>query len=295
MKDLSKELVGIYRDVEKILRGEAKGITSGFSRIDYLAGTLEPGNVVIVGGYTGTGKSAFVVNMIQNIMTKESGKNIAVFSTELTKKSYITRQICMMAGIYKLMLVRDPEKYRDRFLEAFGNYKDFMATSTNDLEIFGGITNYHDIETEVLAGNYDIVFVDYIQNLNFGKIAVTSEAMDYIGKGFKDLAMKAKTVIVLVSQVTNYSTNKENNAEKTQLLPFHYAKEAGNASHISLLLQRDKHKGEMSPILDCFILKARDGELGTIPFHIQDGFHLKELTRDEVQGIETTWKLTLDD
>lgn len=293
MTNQNAELAKIYQEINGRIDGSIVGMTTGFNRLDYFTGKLHPGNLVVLGGYTGTGKSMFLLNMINNIMENEKGKRIAIFSTELTREAYIFRYMCMRAGIWKLTFDREPQKHAARMQMAFEEYKEYITTNPNTMDIFGGITNYDEIKTAVLANSYDLIFVDYLQELSVGSIHVTKDAMDLLGKNFKGMALDRKMAVVLVSQVNNYSMSKENDPSKTQLHPFAFGKEISNASHISLVLQRDKQDSSFSPILQCHILKARDGETGVVPLLINDGYRLEEVDKDTAKQMHEVWKTEL--
>ena len=57
----------IQSKIDDALLRKRKGWTFGFDKLDDLAGRMEKGQVITLGGMTGTGKSYFVLNMIDGI------------------------------------------------------------------------------------------------------------------------------------------------------------------------------------------------------------------------------------
>jgi replicative DNA helicase len=94
-----KELLPRVMDrIETYSKGVVPGLVkTGFADIDRITGGFNPGDLVIVAGRPGTGKTALVVQICSNLAKKNSG--CALFSLEMSKEQIVERQICTESKI----------------------------------------------------------------------------------------------------------------------------------------------------------------------------------------------------
>ena len=83
-----KSLSGVFTDAIEYMEqaGTVSGLQSGFIDLDSATGGFEPGDLVILAARPSMGKTAFAVNILDNVV--KSGKSAAFFSLEMA-----TRQI----------------------------------------------------------------------------------------------------------------------------------------------------------------------------------------------------------
>jgi replicative DNA helicase len=239
-----------------------------------------------------TGKSAFILNMIDNILSEcrdmEDDRfeepRIAIFSTELTGKAYILRHLLLRMGVYQLQLEQSPQVYADKLRKEMEKWEEERTLNPDSLRIFGNISSYEDIvarlkkmkEMELPMPN--LIFIDYVQELSANKMYDAKDTMPFLAKAFKEMAVKDQCAIVAVSQINNYGMQSSNNPGKTQLMPFSFGKEMSNASHTAILLRREKEEGELNKTLQVHIVKAREGMTGQVELDISDGYKLYEIS-----------------
>jgi replicative DNA helicase len=73
--------------------GNKKMIKTGFKEIDGLAGGLTRGEISIVGGRPGHGKTTFLVNLLASLI--KGGYKVAMFNRELPNSEVIKKLICI--------------------------------------------------------------------------------------------------------------------------------------------------------------------------------------------------------
>jgi len=78
------------------------GISSGFKRFDEVAGGLRPGTLTIVAARPAMGKSAWLTNVLDNIVS--GGRNVALFSLEMGPAEIAGRVISRRSGIGNKLL-----------------------------------------------------------------------------------------------------------------------------------------------------------------------------------------------
>lgn len=88
------------RDLE--LRGKLSGVTSGFAALDALHSGFQPGDMIIVAGRPGTGKSALAMGMVEAAAVApavERRTPTAVFSLEMTRVQVLKRAVIARARV----------------------------------------------------------------------------------------------------------------------------------------------------------------------------------------------------
>ena len=70
--------------------GSVTGIPTGFLDLDYKMSGLQPSDLILVAARPSMGKTAFVLNIAQNVAFKEN-KTTAIFSLEMSKEQLVNR------------------------------------------------------------------------------------------------------------------------------------------------------------------------------------------------------------
>ena len=74
------------------------GVATGFPDLDKITHGLHPGNLVIVAGRPGMGKTSFALNVAQNVAVRH-GSPVAVFSLEMGEDELALRILCSEADV----------------------------------------------------------------------------------------------------------------------------------------------------------------------------------------------------
>jgi replicative DNA helicase len=92
-------LMTAYDQIERQFqhKGEATGISTGFTDLDDITSGLQPTDFVILAARPSMGKTALVLNIAHHIALKER-QPVAVFSLEMSKEQLVQRLICSEAA-----------------------------------------------------------------------------------------------------------------------------------------------------------------------------------------------------
>lgn len=280
MRDISQEL---QDRITNVLVRKKLGWTYGFDKLDELCGRMEAGQVITLGGFSGTGKSFFVLNMIngirqewlENLNSDLVPPRIAVFTTEMEQIAYEQRHICMNAGVYWNKYQRTPELYYEKIQKAFDDYYANRHVEPEFLQIFQVLSLE---EVEKILSDMDvkpnIVFIDHVQNLSVNKKSDNKDTMPIIGNKVRDLAKKHKVALVVVSQVNISALTKDNDPKHSNVQPFSWGKELLQSSHVAIFLSRRIIDGDVDPTLQVGVIKSRDGNKGWFELYVNEGFNL---------------------
>lgn len=98
-----EQAVNEYYDVieewakNPIKDGEVRGLSTGFKDLDSILGGIDPGELVIICGRPSMGKSSIAFDIARRVGA--SGKNVLIFSLEMTRQSVIQRWISALSGV----------------------------------------------------------------------------------------------------------------------------------------------------------------------------------------------------
>lgn len=82
-----------------------KGVPTGFQAIDLKLSGLQPSDLVIIAARPSMGKTSLALNIAQNAAIKQ-GKNVGIFSLEMSKEQLVDRLFASMLGVDSWKLQR---------------------------------------------------------------------------------------------------------------------------------------------------------------------------------------------
>ena len=100
LRPISEALIGAYNRTSEALKksGGVAGTPTGFYDLDKLTGGFENGQLVILAGRPGRGKTSFALNIAHNVAV-HSALPVAVFSLEMSAEDLALRMMCADAEV----------------------------------------------------------------------------------------------------------------------------------------------------------------------------------------------------
>ncbi len=187
-----------------------KGLDTKFVMLDKYTGGLIPTQVWIVGAYTGTGKTFFLLQILLNVLSQ--GGRVVLFSTEMDRKMNMLRLIANLAGVGTLKILKGhlDDEEKQRVEEA----QKVLSEFKNQLIIFDNVYTVEEIQLKVkklqVQEGVNLVIVDYIQNLKGSESLY--ERMSNAATNLYRMAQETKVTLMIASQVAQTSagwSNKE--------------------------------------------------------------------------------------
>ncbi|NNK85421.1 MAG: AAA family ATPase [Desulfobacterales bacterium] len=282
LSESARERAKEYKEIEAN-PDLARGVLTGFSELDRITNGMHPGELMIIGGSTGTGKSIMMHNMAVNsylcgldpleelpsIEEMQDGKNILYFSLEMPKKSQERRISACMANIVA-NAVRDGRLDKDDKMKYFKVLK-FQAQYQKQLHIVDMARGVSPREIELkyvemcdkYGMTFDQVYVDYLGLMKPGfemKSASDWLELGYVAEGLHEFARAYGIPVVTASQL-----NRPKDPNKPQNSTDRIARSAMIPDNANIILQiacrgDDEHTRLDMPI---YITKMRDGEKGS--------------------------------
>ena len=181
--------------------GNKNVIPTGFKYLDEDFGGLSLGELIVIGGRPGMGKSLFAINLVSNICDKES---ILFFSFDLTPAVLSARLLSDRTGISVSKIIHN---------QLINSDKDLIKLAAKKLEKSklyvsdNGVANINEtiqiIKEHVAEYQTKIVVIDYLQLLGIGKYNSGREAeIGHICRVLKMCAKELNLCILLLSQLS---------------------------------------------------------------------------------------------
>jgi replicative DNA helicase len=194
-----------FRKLEEMpqLQGQVTGLATGFTRLDEMTSGLHPGELVIVAGRPGMGKTAFGLRIIEQVAV-EQGKGCAIFSLEMSSEQIVQRLLCSRAKVSSHRLrtgrLRDPEWTNLNYAVGPLSESPVFLDDSASLSIW-------DLRTKarMLKSQYDIqlVMVDYLQLMTAGERSENrQQEISLISRSLKGLAKELTIPVIACSQLS---------------------------------------------------------------------------------------------
>ena len=202
--------------VETIQDDESRLVKTGFDGLDGFAGGLTRGEITIVGGRPGHGKTTFMINLLANMVGR--GYKCILFNRELPNSELLKKLIALESGKLSYGMIRkgifdksgvaELEKTKQYIIEKY---------NSNMLRMFDNIRDFAKASAEVKKFQPDIILDDYIQLISPTKeIEQRRLQLESLVNDYKWLAKENKCVVVLASQL-NRSVETRSVNSKPQL------------------------------------------------------------------------------
>lgn len=93
-------LKSTFTNIEKLAKeGDTiTGLSTGYPELDKMTAGLHPDELIILAARPAVGKTAFALNIAQNVATK-TDETVAIFSLEMSAESLVSRMLCAEGSI----------------------------------------------------------------------------------------------------------------------------------------------------------------------------------------------------
>jgi len=255
-----------YDSLSMLSRNQGKylGLSTNFSSLDnYLMG-LGAGNLVLIAARPGMGKTAFALNIAENIGVKDN-KTIAVFSLEMSTEELANRMLSSHSGVTN-------NKFRkgdlvDNEWIRLNQSAEILSKTNIYLDDTPGIT-VPQIKAKLRRlKNVDLVIIDYLQLMESAKKtdSRTQEVSD-ISRALKLMAKEFGIPVIALSQLSRGPESRPD--KRPQMSDLRESGAIEQDADMILLLYRDdyynKENSENPGVCECIIAKNRHGSAGTI-------------------------------
>ena len=202
-----------FEQAKKIIKEQrSRGVPefpTGITFLDNMTGGMKRGEIWIISGKTGAGKTSLALQMARSFADNPE-HTIAFFSLEMRGWQLCLRMYCEMYEVDYFDLVNGHIELDEKTAEIFKDY-----VSKIDFEVIEGGYIFDEIEKTIKlyyeTKHPDIIFLDFVQLVewkNFGDERVA--LMEYIRK-IKEMANTMDIGFVVVSQIRRLPSGADYN------------------------------------------------------------------------------------
>ena len=263
-----RDVIGsVYQELHDIsTEGEgARGTKTGFSGIDNVLAGMGNSDLILVGARPGMGKTSFALNIATNVAL-QTGKNVCIFSLEMSAEQLVTRIISSEAMIdsYALRTGKLDNK----------QWEDIAATTTKLAGCNILIDDTSGISVAGMKGklrrvqNLGLVVIDYLQLMQSDRR--TDNRVQEVADISRALKIMAKDLNVPIICCAQLSRGPESRTDKRPMLSD--LRDSGaieqDADTVIFLYRNEYYDTEANSdegsIAEVIIAKNRHGSVGNV-------------------------------
>ena len=187
--------------VNSITSKEKKLIQTNYQAIDRFSGGLTRGEITIVGGRPGHGKSTFLLNVLSNLLSQE--RRVLLFNRELTNIEVLKKLIAIESGQLSYALIRKGI-YDDTSLKELAKTKRLITEKYKEgkFAMFDNIKDFAKSAVEIKKFQPDVIIDDYIQLITpSGKEDQRRLQLERLVNDYKWVAKEHQCAVILASQL----------------------------------------------------------------------------------------------
>lgn len=252
------------------------GLPTGFRDLDRLTSGLQPSDLILVAARPSMGKTAFTLNIAQNVGVKQH-KTVAFFSLEMSQEQLVQRLLCQIAHI-------DSQKLRTGQLNSDEEWtkltdacdKLYQAPIYIDDTPGISVTEMRSKARRLKAEHgLDLIIVDYLQLMQGRNSESRQQEISEISRSLKALARELKVPLIALSQL---SRSVESRQDKRPMLSD--LRESGaleqDADIVSFLYREDYYdkETENQHITEIILAKHRNGPVGSVKLYFKGEYTL---------------------
>jgi len=247
------------------------GLTTGFRDLDQVLTGLPAGSLTVIAARPSVGKSSLALDIARNVAAKQ-GKNVAVFSLEMTKQEIMDRMIASFLGVdaWKLKKGQLTQQDFERMGALFDELRNHPLYIDDDPDTT--IANLRSkARRQQMEHGLDLLVIDYLQLIEVTDRAAgenRTQQVSHISRSLKNLARELGAPIIALSQLSR-STE-----QRTPPIPIlSDLRDSGGIeqdSDVVLMLYREALYNEdcAEPnVTDVYVRKNRNGPTGRVGLH----------------------------
>lgn len=258
-------------------KGQLRGVKTGWRDLDNKTAGLQKSDLIILAARPAMGKTAFVLNLAQNVAVHEK-KSVLFFSLEMGKDQLVDRMLASESGVDAWNIRTG--NLSDEDFEKLGHAMGTLSEAPIFIDDTPGITVLEmrtKARREAQKQPLGLIVIDYLQLMSgsrggneFNRVQEVSE----ISRGLKLIAREMNVPVIALSQLSRSVESRS-----PQIPQLSDLRESGSieqdADIVAFLYREDYYNPETDRqhITDLILAKHRNGPTGRIELY----FHPEKL------------------
>ncbi|WP_198331787.1 replicative DNA helicase [Latilactobacillus curvatus] len=204
-KSISDVLTSSIEQIDKLYQNEEDitGLSTGYRDLDKITAGLHEDELIILAARPGVGKTAFVLNIAQNIGTK-TNENIAIFSLEMGAEQLVNRMLCAEGSIdaNHLRTGQLDELEWQNLIVAMGSLSkaNIYIDDTPGVKMAEIRAKCRRLAKE--KGGVGLIVIDYLQLIESSGQENRQQEVSAISRQLKKLAKELRVPVIALSQLS---------------------------------------------------------------------------------------------
>lgn len=202
IKDVLNETLS---DIDRLSQQseDITGLPTGYREFDRMTAGLQPDNLIILAARPAVGKTAFALNIAQNVATS-TDTSVAIFSLEMSAESLVNRMLCAEGSINAnhLRTGQLDEGEWQNLIVAMGALSNtsIFIDDTPGIKMAEIRAKCRRLAKE--KGNLGLVVIDYLQLIEGSNKESRQQEVSEISRQLKKLAKELSVPILALSQLS---------------------------------------------------------------------------------------------
>jgi replicative DNA helicase len=247
--------------------GRITGLSTGFLDLDDLITGFHPGQLVIVAGRPGMGKTSLALRMLEHIAIEQK-KPAVLFSLEMAGEEITRNMLCSYARVsaHALRTGKISEADINKLLLAAGSF-DEAPIWIDDSSGLAPLEIKARSRRLKASDNIQAIFVDYMQLMEVKGRNPESRQVEVamISRALKGLAKELEVPVIAVSQLSREVEKRE--SHRPQMADLRESGAIEQDADVIVMLYRDEvynRTPQNEGICDVIVTKQRNGPTGTV-------------------------------
>lgn len=244
------------------------GLPTGFTDFDRMTHGLNRGNLIVVAGRPGMGKTSFALNVAQHVAIREK-RSVAIFSLEMSKQELALRILCSEADVpfSRLRSGHLAQKQWSRIIQTVRGTSDaplFIDDSPNPTLLEVG-SKARRLKAEK---GLELLVLDYLQLMQAGgRYENRTLEIGAISRGLKQLAKELDIPVMALSQLSR-QPERRGSDHRPQLADLRESGSIEQDADLVAFIYRDEiyhpEDEDVKGLAEVILAKHRNGETGTL-------------------------------
>lgn len=253
---------------DPLTRDKYKGVPTGFRDLDFILTGLQPSDLVILAARPAMGKTAFALNIAQNIA--KTGRSVGIISLEMSKEQLVERMFSSLLGIDSWK-IKNGKLSEEDFMRIGAVMDELYAMKIFiDDSVGNSISELRSKARRLqMEHGLDFIIIDYLQLMTIngmtGQTTNRVNEISEISRSLKALARELRVPIMALSQLSRAVELRP--VKIPQLSDLRESGAIEQDADVVLMMYREDYYEEdtdRAGVTDLFIRKHRSGPVGRV-------------------------------